>query len=98
MLVSKRLKDSLIEAKIDNICFYPASIIIEYEREYYSKFYVINISKLESCIDVENSEYRGRIKDGQLISVRRITKLILLPTYSAICRVKFFRRLIEVSG
>ncbi|MFC5046090.1 imm11 family protein [Aquimarina hainanensis] len=96
-LVSERLKDKLQEEKIENIHFYPAQVLNSYNKDHYSNFYALNISKLESCIDTEQSEFKGRIINGKLRGIRRINKLILQPTTSAICRVTFFRRLIVVS-
>jgi len=100
IVISERLKAALLENGIDNLDYYPASIIERVGGTPKKGFYAVNILGLVECIDTKRSEFKGRTIDGQLRGIRRIHKLFLNtppPTENYIYRAKFFRRLIVIT-
>ncbi len=101
LIVSQRLKNAFVKYGINNIDFFPATIIERTGEQPKAGFYAANIIGLVACINTDESEFRGRVVDGELKGIRRITKLVLdnpEPIASYIYRVYLFRRLIVLSG
>ena len=100
IVISDRLKTALLESGVDNLDYYPASILERIRGTPKKGFYAVNILGLVKCIDIERSEFKGRIIDGELRGIRRIHKLFLNTppsTDNDIYRAKFFRRLIVIT-
>jgi len=99
-VVSTRLKHFLDDAEIDNIQYIPVSILESSETDAKSGYFAINVLGLVSCIDTNVSEFKGRIVDGEVKGIRRISKLVLKETLTEhlnVYRVRLFRRLIMIS-
>ena len=100
-IVSKRLKNLLDKSGVDNIEYFPASIIEKAGKTPNSDYYALNIIGLVDCIDTENSLYRGDVDDGVVTGISRIRKLKLkMPerNFGSIFRPHLFRRIIIIDS
>lgn len=99
-VVSARLKRFLDDAGIDNLQYFPVTILETSESAPKLDYFAVNVLGLVTCIDTNESEFKGRIVDGEVKGIRRISKLVLkeeLPEHLNIYRVRLFRRLIIIS-
>lgn len=99
IVVSERLKTALDDQHIDNIDYYPSTIIERDGDTPKTGYFAANILGLVDTIDLDKSEYRGKKRDGELRAITRIEKLVLKETetsHSSIYRVYMFRRLIVI--
>lgn len=100
IIISGRLKSALLNSGVNHLSYYPASVVERTGENPKNGFYAVNIEALVDCIDIERSQFKGRIIDGELRGIRRIHQLFLTTPISpvnSIYRVKLFRRLIVVS-
>lgn len=100
IIISGRLKSALLNNGGNHLSYYPASVVERTGEKPKNGFYAVNIETLVDCIDIERSQFKGRIIDGELRGIRRIHQLFLttpISPVSSIYRVKLFRRLIVVS-
>ena len=99
-VISARLKNFFDDAGIDNIQYFPVTILENSDSIPKSDYFAMNVLGLVSCIDLNESEFKGRIVEGEVKGIRRISKLVLtedLPEHLNIFRVRLFRRLIVIS-
>lgn len=77
-VISERLKKFFESTGIDNIQYFPASVIVRDGESPKSGYYAANIIGLVDCIDRDASEMRARRdKNGELNIITRISKLVL---------------------
>lgn len=77
-VISEKLK-SLLEANgVDNIEYFPATIIKKKGQLSEGRFYAANIIGLVDCIDKDLSEFRGYEDEGELKGIFSIDKLALI--------------------
>jgi len=57
LTISKKFKQALDKAGVDNIDYYPARVTNEVTREVFEDIYVANVIGLIACMDTEKSEY-----------------------------------------
>ena len=98
-VVSEQLKNLLDANGVDNIDYFPATIIEKKGQAPQAGYYAANIIGLVDCIDKENSEFRGYEEEGELKGIFSIRKLSLLdnivaPSY--VYRVHLFWRIIII--
>lgn len=100
IVVSEKLKNALDENQIDNIDYYPATVVLPKEDSTQSGYYAANIKGLVDAIDLDKSEYRAIERKGRTAIVR-MEKLVLKDveaSHSSIYRLKMFRSPIIVEG
>lgn len=99
-IVSERLKSFLEESGIDNVQYFPATVIERDGERAKSGYYAANIIGLVDCIDRDASEMKARRdKNGEFNIITRISKLVLknLETdYGYMYRAYPFTRLILI--
>jgi hypothetical protein len=82
-VVSARLKQLLEINGVDNIEYFPASVIEKKGQQPKEGYYAANIIGLVDCIDKEKSEFRGYEENGELKGIFSIRKLTLLENVVA---------------
>ena len=93
-VVSERLKTALLAQGVDNIDYYPATIIEHKDQSPAGGYYAANILGLVDCIDTDKSEFEGIVIDGEVKGIQMFDKLILKNqsiNFGKIYRVRFFR-------
>lgn len=98
-VVSKRLKNLLFENGVDNIEYFPATVITQKGNKPINGYYAANIVGIINCIDTEKSEFEGDIEDGVVVGIDWFDKLVLKTTgvdFGRIFRPHLFRRLIII--
>lgn len=101
-IMSERLKAFLESNGIDNIQYFPASVIERDGEHAHDGYYTANIVGLVDCIDREASEMDAEEDDdGELNIVYSVEKLVLKNTetnYGYIYRAYPFTRLILIDN
>lgn len=101
-IMSERLKVFLESSGIDNIQYFPASVIEKDGEHAKDGYYTANFLGLVDCIDRDASEMKARRdKNGELNIITRISKLVLKKpgsSYGYIYRAYSFTRLILIDS
>ncbi|HRX17020.1 MAG TPA: hypothetical protein P5123_11960 [Spirochaetota bacterium] len=100
IVVSEKLKNTLDENQIDNIDYYPATVVLPKEDSPKSGYYAANIKGLVDAIYLDKSECRA-IEHKSRTAIVRMEKLVLKDvevSHSSIYRLKMFRSPIIVEG
>ncbi len=78
LVVSERFKKFIDNLGIDNIEFFPATVIEKEGQAPKAGYYAANIIGLIECIDIDASEMRAKYnKEGELKVIFRIDSLVL---------------------
>lgn len=98
-VVSERLKNLLDGNGVNNIEYFPATVLEEERQNPKEGYYAANIIGLVDCLDKEHSEFDGYFKDGVLKAISGIEELSLLEEIqfpAHIFRMYLFRRIILI--
>lgn len=99
VVVSERLRNLLTNNGIDNIEYFPATIVERKSESSKPGFFAANIIGLVDCINTDKSEFRGNVVDGEVKAIFRMRSLVLKELevdIGYIYRPLKFRRLIII--
>ena len=96
-IVSDQLKNILDTAGVNNVEYFPATIIEKTDTLPLTNYYAINILGLVNCIDFEQSDLEVEEEDGEIVDIDEVNQLILNDrSYGHIYRLFMFERVIVI--
>ncbi|WP_020405067.1 imm11 family protein [Hahella ganghwensis] len=96
-IVSSALKNVLDQLGVDNIDYYPATVIEKPGAEPLQGFFACNILGMVNCIDFDASDLVVEIEEGEVVDIYEVETLVLnSKNYGLIYRVYFYERVIAL--
>ncbi len=98
-VVSERLRQSLTSLHVDNIDYYPATVIERKGGSPKSGFYAANILGIVDCVDTDKTECNATVIDGVVKGISLVEKLVIKDSdvfHGDIYRVHLLRRMIMI--
>ncbi|WLQ16149.1 hypothetical protein O5O45_09505 [Hahella aquimaris] len=94
-IVSKTLKDFLDNLGVDNIDYYPATVLKKAGAEPNHDYFACNIKGMANCIDFEKSELEIEMEDEEVMFIHEVDTLVLnSKSYGTIYRLYYYERVI----
>lgn len=96
-IISSRLKDVFDQCRIENVEYFPVTVIERQGETAKSGYFAANIIGLIDCINLDESDIDGEEEDGEVVAIDYIDELVLKPeSYGPIYRARLFRRIIVI--
>ncbi len=95
LIVSEELKSFLDSQGVDNIDYYPATVIEKPGTDPKHGYFACNILGMVNCIDFDKSDLDVEMEDGEVLFIDEVNTLVLNPkNYGLIYRLYYYERVI----